>query len=315
MKDYSDSLTLKGLIYAQSRIAANHPIVPDLSSKQSTIEAGIGGEQRVAEIFQRYHFPFKNNIFHDLSLSSDSYFQIDHLFTTPYFGLILETKNMSGSLEFQDNPPQLIQKKEDGQTKYYESPVVQLERNLELLEIWLEERNIQLPLFGAIVLAYPKQHVEIPPANTTLLYPNMIPPFIKSLPQQGKKLDFPTVHRISSELLASHRPFIPKPVCETYKIPISEIKPGVRCCNCGRIGMIKLPRTWHCNYCDVNNHRAHVETLTEWFLVVKRSITNRECREFLGVDIHTATRILLSMNLQFKGSFRNRTYFMDFRNK
>ncbi|MEH7011122.1 nuclease-related domain-containing protein [Neobacillus niacini] len=313
MKERSDSLTLKGLIFAQSRITMNHPIISVLASKQSIIEAGIGGEQRVAEVLQKYRFPFKNNIFHDLSLSSDSNFQIDHLIKTPYYGVVLETKNLAGSLEFRDNPPQLIQRREDGQIKYYESPVVQLERNIELLTAWLSERNIHLPLYGAIVLAYPKQHVEIPPANATLLFPNMIPPFIKSLPQQGTRLDYSSFNRLSSGLLKSHQIYIPKPVCESYQIPLIHIKPGVRCETCGKLGMIKVPRTWHCPFCKVNNHLAHQGTLVEWFLVVKKSITNTECRDFLHVDIHTATRILQNMQLQSKGTFRNRTYFMDFR--
>lgn len=313
MKERSDSLTLKGLIAAQSRISITHPTVSVLASKQFMIEAGIGGEQQVAEVLQRYTFPFKNNIFHDLSLSSDTYFQMDHFFKTPYFGLILETKNMAGSLEFRDNPPQLIQKREDGQIKYYESPVVQLERNIELMSAWLSQRNIDFPLYGAIVLAYPKQHVEIPPPNTKLLFPNLIPPFIKSLPQEGKGLDTTAFNRLSRELLTSHQTYIPKPICESYQIPVGDVQPGVRCVACGKIGMTKLPRTWNCPTCKVNNHLAHQGTLVEWFLVVKRTITNRECREFLGVDIHTATRILQSLPLQTKGTFRNRSYFMDFK--
>jgi hypothetical protein len=299
------------LISAQSRLAANHPIIPVLASNQYSLEAGIGGEQQVAEVFQRYHFPFKNNIFHDLSLSSDSNFQIDHLFKTPYYGVILETKNMSGSLTFKENPQQLIQKKDDGELKYYESPVVQLERNMDLLSAWFSKRNIHLPLHGAIVLAYPKQIVEIPPANTTILFPNMIPPFIKGLPQDGAKLSHQTFNGLAAELLKSHHPYIPNPVCETYKIPFGDIKPGVKCCNCGKIGMKKLPRTWHCSHCGLNDHLAHVKTLKEWFLVVKRSITNRECREFLGVDVHTATRILQSMNMNTRGTYRNKSYIMD----
>jgi hypothetical protein len=312
-KERSDSLTLRGLIAAQSRIPANHPMISVLASKQSIIEAGIGGEQQVAEVLGRYKFSFRNNIFHDLSLSSDTYFQIDHLLKTPHYGVILETKNMAGTLEFRDNPPQLVQKREDGQIKYYESPVVQLERNIELFSVWLEERDIDLPLYGAIVLAYPKQHVEIPPANTKILFPNLIPPFIKGLSQQGKRLDTPTFNRLSGEIIRCHQTYIPKPICESYQVPTSDIQPGVRCEACGKIGMKKLPRTWHCSVCKVTNHLAHRGTLVEWFLVVKRTITNRECREFLGVDIYTANRILNSMNLVCKGTFKDRVYRMDFR--
>jgi hypothetical protein len=60
----------------------------------------------------------------------------------------------------------------------------------------------------------------------------------------------------------------------------------------------------------VNNHLAHRGALVEWFLVVKRTITNRECREFLGVDIYTANRILNSMDLVSQGTYKDRIYKM-----
>ncbi|MEH7248381.1 nuclease-related domain-containing protein [Neobacillus niacini] len=314
MKERSDSLTLKGLIAAQGRLPANHTMQSTLSAKQASIEAGIGGEERVAEVLRSYTFPLKNHIFHDLSLASDSTFQIDHFIQTPNFGVLLETKNISGSLEFKDHPPQLIQTKDNGQINSYESPVTQLERNTELLSLWLAARNIQLPLFGAVVLAYPKQIVAVPPSDTTILFPNMIPPFIKGLPQEGKKLDSSTFKRLSSQLLSSHRPYVPKPISESYQIPFNDFQPGVRCTTCGKLGMIKHKRTWHCKFCDRNDSMAHVKELQEWFLIFKRSITNRECREWLQVeDKYTANRILQSMNFRSEGTFRDRKYFIDFR--
>lgn len=313
MKNRSHSYTLDGLIAGQSRLSAQHPLVPVLAAKQASVEAGIGGEERVAEVLRRYTFPFENNIFHDLSLSSDCTFQMDHYCLTPYYGVVLETKNIGGSLEFRDNPPQLIRTKEDGGRHSFESPVVQLERNYELLSAWLHARNIHLPLYGAVVLAYPKQIVTVPPAKTKLLFPNSIPSFIKSLPRQAKKLDFETFNWLSHELVNSHHLYIPKPICESYNLPFSDFKPGVRCVTCGKIGMIKIPRTWYCPYCKTNNHLAHQPTLLEWFLIYKRTITNRECREFLQIeDISTAKRILLSSNLQIQGTFKDRTYIMDF---
>ncbi len=314
MKERSDSLTLKGLIAAQGRLPANHTKQSTLSAKQASIEAGIGGEERVAEVLKSYTFTLKHHIFHDLSLASDSTFQIDHLIQTPNFGVLLETKNISGSLEFKDHPPQLIQTKDNGQINSYESPVTQLERNTELLSLWLAARNIQLPLFGAVVLAYPKQIVAVPPADTTILFPNMIPPFIKGLPQGDRKLKPNTFQWLAAELVNRHRPYIPKPICESYQIPFGDFQPGVRCTTCGKLGMIKHKRTWHCKICDRNDSMAHVKDLQEWFLIFKRSITNRECREWLQVeDKYTANRILQSMNFRSEGTFRDRKYFIDFR--
>jgi len=312
IKERDISLTLEGLIAAQQRLAVSHPKHPVLAAKRGAVEAGIGGEERVAEVLRRHSFPFEHHIFHDLSPSSDEKFQIDTFGLTPWYGVMLEVKNIGGVLEFKDNPPQLIRTRDDGHRDGYESPVLQLKRNCECLTDWLRTRNIHLPIYGAVVLAYPKQIVAVPPAKTKILFPNLIPTYIRSLPQQPKKLDIDTFNGLSAELLNSHQPFIPKPICESYRIPFSDFRTGGRCKTCGEFGMIKLPRTWCCPQCGASDHLAHQRTLPEWFLIFKRTITNKECREFLGIeDIHTAKRILLSMNLQSEGTFRDRCYLMD----
>ncbi|MED3561061.1 nuclease-related domain-containing protein [Bacillus xiapuensis] len=312
LKERDPSLTLAGVISAQKRLSVSHLIFPVLSSKQASVEAGIGGEEKVAEIFRRYSFPFNHHIFHDLSPSSDEKFQMDTYFMTPSYGLVLETKNIGGSLEFRENPPLLIRTKENGQKDGFESPVVQMERDRELLSAWLRSRNIHIPVYGAVVLAYPKQIVEVPPRKAKILFPSSIPAFINSLPQQEKKLDPVVFDWLSSELLKSHQRFIPKPICETYQIKFTDIRPGVICKVCDRIRMMKHRRVWYCPHCHATDPIAHVRTIQEWFLLFKREITNRECREFLGIeDIDTAKRILLNMNMTWKGAFRYRTYIMD----
>ncbi|WHY95098.1 nuclease-related domain-containing protein [Neobacillus cucumis] len=272
----------------------------------------MGGEEKVAEIFRRHSFPFDHHIFHDLSPSSDEKFQMDTYFMTPSYGLVFETKNIGGSLEFRENPPQLIRTRENGQKDGFESPVVQLERNRELLTAWFRSRGFSIPIYGAVVLAYPKQIVLVPPSKAKILFPSSIPAFINSIPQQAKELDHGTFDWLSSQLLESHCRYIPKPICETYQIPFSDIRPGVICKVCDRIGMVKHRRTWWCPYCQATDHLAHVRNLQEWFLLFKRTITNRECREFLQIDnIHTATRILQSSNMDIEGTFKNRSYIMD----
>ncbi|MCM3764133.1 nuclease-related domain-containing protein [Neobacillus niacini] len=312
IKERDPSLKLDGLIYAQSRLSPGHPMLPVLAGKQAAVEAGIGGEERVAEVFRKNSFPFPHHVFHDLSPTADGKFQTDNVVLTPWFGNVLEVKNIGGILEFKENPPQLIRTREDGRKDGFESPIVQLEKNCNLLHEWFQRRNIQLPIFGAVVLAYPKQIVAVPPAKTRLLFPNLIPPYLRGIPQPAQKLDIDTFNRLSTELLHSHHSFFPDPISEGYGIPISDFRPGVRCAPCGRIGMVKETRTWRCPWCGSVDHLAHVGTLFEWFLLCKRTITNRECRWFLGVDdIYLANRILQSMNLPSKGAFRYRTYLMD----
>ncbi len=312
LKNRDTSLKLKGLQAAQSRLSVGHPMLPVFAAKQASVEAGIGGEERVAEVLRKHTFPHSHHIFHDLSLKSDERFQMDTSMLTPWYGVVLEVKNIGGVLEFKDKPPQLIRTREDGHQDGFESPVVQLERNCECLTDWLRSRNIQFPIYGAVVLAYPKQIVAVPPAKTMLLFPNLIPSFIKNIPQPAKQLDLDTFNWLSAELLNSHQPFIPKPICETYKIPFGDFQTGVQCGPCGRFGMIKLPRTWHCPFCNATDRLAHQRTILEWFLIFKKTITNRECRAFLRIeDPDTAKRILQSMNLKSEGEYRYRAYLLD----
>ncbi len=314
LKDRDFSLKLEGLIAAQDRLPAAHPILPILSAKQSAVEAGIGGEERVAEVLRRSSFCFDNRIYHDLSLASNEKFQIDSHCLTPWHGVVFEVKNIGGVLEFKENPPQLISTKDDGHQFGYESPVTQLQRNCDFLTDWLWSRNIQLPIYSAVVLAYPKQIVKVPPAHTKLLFPNLIPAFIKNIPRPEQRLDPDTFAWLSAELLRCHRRYIPRPISEAYQIPLGDFLPGTRCKVCRRLGMIKLPRTWVCPTCDATDPIAHLRNFLEWFLVYKRTITNQECRSFLGVDIQTAKRILLSMGFKIEGNYRYRRYIMDINN-
>ncbi len=116
---------------ALNRLRAGHPILPVLAGKQVSAEAGIAGEERVADIFRKNTFPFAHHIFHDLSPTSYDLFQIDSFAMTPWFGFMLEVKNIAGILEFHENPPQLIRIREDGHRDGFESPVVQLDRNMD----------------------------------------------------------------------------------------------------------------------------------------------------------------------------------------
>jgi hypothetical protein len=307
----SPNLLLEGLIAAQNRLNENHPILPILSSNQSSIQAGIGGEERVESELRKHTFTMDHHIFYDLSLFSTCLFQMDALFLTRYYAIIFEAKNIAGTLRFQDNPPQLIQIK-DGQTKGYDSPAAQVERYGELLTIWFGSRKIQLPIYRAVVLAYPKQIVERAPAKTKILFPSLLAPYIRSIPQDQIRLDCETFNCLSAELVNNHQFYIPAPICETFHIPRNDIRTGLLCKTCGHLGMKKTIRSWECPQCGWHDHLAHLPALKEWFLILGRKMTNTDCREFLHVDRKTATRILASMDLLSEGTFKNRIYMMDF---
>lgn len=266
------------------------------------------------DVFHKHSFSIDHRIFFDLSLSTSSYFQIDTLILTPSFTIVFEVKNIAGSLKFIETPPQLIRTSADGQVDGFDSPVAQVERNVELLEEWIHTRGIHLPVYGVVVLAYPKQIVELAPVKTKVLFPKLIPSYIKNLYDNPSKLKKDSFNWLCTKLMKGHRNFIPPLICETYHIPRSDIRTGVECKLCGKLGMKRVFRNWSCSNCGNNDKLAHQKAIKEWFLLFGGKMTNKNCREFLQIDdMKTATRLLQSMNLRSEGSFRNRSYYMDFK--
>ncbi|MFK4996669.1 nuclease-related domain-containing protein [Bacillus sp. N9] len=92
IKDRDESLLLQGLQAGLARLGENHSLSSTLQAKYSSREAGIGGEERVAEIFRKHSFMFDHRIFHDITLFTSSFFQMDTLFLTTSYALIFEVK-------------------------------------------------------------------------------------------------------------------------------------------------------------------------------------------------------------------------------
>ena len=79
LKISDESLTLQGLQAGLARIGENHPLSPTLAAKYSSRQAGIGGEERVADIFRKHSFTMDHRIFHDVSPKTSYYFSNGHL--------------------------------------------------------------------------------------------------------------------------------------------------------------------------------------------------------------------------------------------
>ncbi|WP_261369568.1 nuclease-related domain-containing protein [Siminovitchia fortis] len=304
-----------GIQASIKRLHPRHEAIPILTAKASSLEAGISGEIKLAETLRKHSFPFEHRVFHDLSLVSSALFQIDTLFLTRFYAVVFEVKNIGGRLEFKDDPPQLVRRRETGEVDGFESPAAQVERNGDLLELWLKGHGIQIPVYRIVVLAYPKQIIDKAPAKTQVLFPNYVPPFIHALPRKQAILDSKTFRWLTAKLLNSHINYIPRPVCDIYNIPPRDIQTGVICSHCDAIGMVKIKRSWRCRSCGSLDHKAHERGVREWFLIMGREMTNKDCREFLRVDMNTASRILCSMDLNSIGSCRYRKYTINFHKK
>lgn len=285
-----------------------------VQQKYAVVQAGFGGEQQLDYVFERYKFPMNYRVLHDLSLTSHTPFQIDTLLITPSYAIVFEVKNIAGELKVLVNPPQLQRTLGNGEVSGFKSPIIQVRNNCQLLQDWLRARNIELPIYGAVVLAYSKQRIELLDTSIPFLFPEGVPLYIRNLPVTPQLLEENAFEKLTAELLASHQEFIPQPICKMFPYLANDFKSGVVCPSCQKLSMEKRLRNWRCLSCREISGDAHKQAIRDWFLLYGGKMTNRECRKFLGIESpQKAYRLLQSMDLEVEGGNRNRTYRLNLR--
>lgn len=311
LKEKSTPLTLFGLEVLEKRLEITDENYSFIRRKRLSSQAGIGGEEILHRAFRQNKFNHEYEIVHDLHLDANSKFQIDTVYFTPSYLIVLEMKNIAGKVRFEMNPRQMIRTLLNGQIDAFDCPGIQLEKNVMLLKEWLFDRGFDLPVYGAVVFARSSTIFENEPPFK-VLFPSELPVYLRKIHQPGKEMDSGTFQMLARELVESHIVFNPFPVCKTYKIESKQILTGVECKQCLELGMKKVKKGWICSQCGFIDRHAHREAIIEWFMLFGGELTNRECRRFLGIDnMQTATRILNDMNLKKVGRFKSQTYSLD----
>jgi len=303
VKTRTEEYSYIGLQLLNRRLPERHELKELIHSKMHMALAGIHGEVRVNRVFNNYSFPFEYVVLHDVCLESYGNFQIDTVFLTPYFAVILESKNIGGKLSFKQNPKQLERENEEGKVDVFESPEVQIERNIYLLGEWLKQHSVTIPVFGVIVLTNSKVRVIEPPTEYKVILHQTIPIYLKNIPRKKQYISIRDMHKLSKEITTSHKPYFPYPMCNRWRIHPNDLYTGVCCEKCETFGMDKRKNGWNCMRCGHVDKFAHEKAIHEWFVLIGETINNRQCRKFLHIDSHhIASRLLKSMNLVRTGT-------------
>lgn len=286
-----------------------------IEKKLTNMKSGQIGENRLAKIFEHYQFPFPCQVLRGISLDSRGKFQTDCLVITSNLIILLESKNISGKLYFEKNPERLVRERDDGQTDIYESPEVQVERNVILFQRWLHDRNIKITVIGSAVFTSAVHPIIVKePQRIPILFPKSVFVYIQRMWNEHKNrtqyLSNSDLEKLSSHIRAESvkNQYVQFPLMKKWKIDKNvKLVQGVRCVKCGVIGMIRHYGYWACS-CGHNEKDAHIPTLQEWFIFNKDTITNKECRDYLKInDRHLIKRLLKHKNiLEFgntKGTF------------
>ncbi|WP_088006225.1 nuclease-related domain-containing protein [Indiicoccus explosivorum] len=270
--------------------------------------AGEGGEERFDFYIDRCGPKFPHLILHDVSLKSVSPFQLDSVMITPWCLYIFSVKNLKGVTEIRTNPAQSIHTKDDGSASGRRSPVEELETHAWLLEEWLMRHNLIAPIRTILVFSYPKQIPEGIPPGQIVLFSHQLPMFLAKLKAEPAVLRETEMREIADEMLRYHRPYVHAPICKDKRYPVSLMKKGVWCKDCGRLGMRRVHGYWVCS-CGAKDKDAHKRAIRDWLLITGEPVTNRAAREMLGLDkVKIVNRLLREMDLERVGAYRGTGY-------
>lgn len=296
------------------RLSNIHYIRQILEEKRKNFFTGYRGELQID-----YHLKTldmdKFIILTDLRLVyQNQTFQIDTLIISPYFVVIIESKNIAGTLIFEKNSSQVIRELE-GKSQGFQNPLVQVKRQKLLLNHLLKKHNIpSIPIEDLVGIAERKTIIVTSPDNLVifekLVHADMLLNKINKFEaaHTQKPMEPNQIKKLVKLLLKLHTP-APPSILKTYGIAEFELIKGPQCPLCKKFPLQRQAGSWYCRSCETYSKDAHKQAIYDYFLIISLTITNKKCREFLLLDSHDVAKKLLSrMKLPVTGINRYRIY-------
>ncbi|MDQ0207071.1 hypothetical protein J2S05_001870 [Alkalicoccobacillus murimartini] len=259
-----------------------------------------------------YHFQFLNDDFtllHDLRIRgiNQTFFQMDTVVLCPQFIGIIEVKNLSGSIIFDESTKQMLRKTQNG-VESLPNPLTQVRRQRIQLENFLTDQGFPgLPVKSIVVFAHPSTIIET--ENKSIIHSVIRAEFISEKLEllQGNPikthLTFNQIQSIAKQLCQADSPDLTS-IFQTYEIDRSDIRKGVYCPSCSHPLMSRQQKngSWYCSRCLNYSKTAHLQALDDFSILFDEPLTNRACRDFLQLQSrHTTYRMLKERN-QMQGN-------------
>lgn len=296
------------------RLPVDHPSRGTIEGDLIRRKAGFKGE-RSLDYYMR-HLPFNGHyIFQDLRLplSGNAFFQIDSLLLSNRYFIIYEAKHYSGTLTFEEQ--QMLRTYENLQ-EAFPNPIVQVEnQQYHLGSLIRNHLNITLPNTSFVVITNPSTIIRFDPTYEYVASQKVIRPTVvrqKSelfwREQQQPLFSDYDFQQLSRLLLKLDTPLITDVLGE-FNVSEGDIIPGILCEICSTFTMERHNGSWVSVNCGNSDRRAHVQALIDYFLIVEKTITNQQLRQYLRLpSISIASKLLTSLNLPYKGTYKNRVY-------
>ena len=308
IKNRSAQLNLFGQDALKKRLNREHSKFKEVERNYLRAKAGVSGEIYVDQQLAQYEHFDPHLIIHDLHLKASSYFQIDNLFLTQSYALVIEVKNIKHTVEIMQNPFYMKQTNPEGEIIIMDSPEEQLDKNIMWLNDWLLKRNWFVPVHGVIVFTNSDSHIIANNCSYDIVRPRYLTKKIRKMATNRVFLSNEELIQLGEELLLHHSDYAYKALTDKYQLKSMDVLTGVECPVCHKLGMKRNKQKWICS-CHHISTNAHLQTLKDYFLIFGPEISNSEFRRFFHIENrNVATRLLKSMKLSESGNGRWRRY-------
>lgn len=286
------------------RLPAVHLQRNYLVSKRHRAVAGIRGEERMRQRFIEFQPDEEVHALWDIGLAIGSWkTQFDGIVLTERGAIIIDSKNISGKLHFDDKTGEFYRFDDNDVKEVFDDPRIQLNKNIRFLSKWFARRKIHLPVSGLIVFTPKSCEFIARPKGKHLCKVYQMPEYLfqilKAFPLEAEP---PNLLKIKKRIVGGHVPYLRSPICEKYYIEVSEIRTGVQCQACQAYGMERIKKSWQCGGCGHRDRQAHKFALREYFSLIDTHITNQAFREWCGISSSSvAKRLLAQFDLETSG--------------
>lgn len=271
--------------------------------------AGISGEERVErsiyDCLRGADYVLCSNL--QFANEADYSHQIDFLVLTPRFILLIEVKNISGTLYYDASLRQFSRLKYDNTLETFTTnPFDQISRHHEFLYYFLRRADVHIPIIPLVINA--NQNATLDSSLRGL-------PIINLSSLAFKLKDLSAQHAIVANLadLQRIKQYLESQtiIHETNRyVPAESIQKGVLCPHCQFKSLMRFEsRTWRCISCHKNNRKALKFAIRDYRILIGKYMTNEQFRDWTGIQHKdTAYKLLQGLNLKATGEKRGRKY-------
>jgi hypothetical protein len=271
-------------------------------------EAGYQGEKRL-DYFLSLSIHGNLYLLNNLRLKNGEHaFEIDTVIVTSYFILLIDAKNYSGSLFFDQKLKECIRTYKDQVDSILDPLSQSYLHNYQMKNFWKRNKLVTLPILSLVIITHPSTTILTNPGlekelNKRVIHADHLLERLGELFKvyPNRRLSDKQARDIAQKLFESHTPRELK-ILERFHLHHSDILSGVQCPSCSAFQMQWKTAKWWCPHCRTTSKNAHEQAIYEYLLLYK-SISTSECQHFLGIQSKITTKRLLdSLGLKKVGT-------------